>query len=93
MKESDKMKRWITSAASLCAVLTASSIAFGVGTRHWVIERADDFKGGDLKGVAIDSSGKVKSGFDLGRIPIEGESVIWSALPRPDGSILLGTAN
>lgn len=92
-KESKKMKRWITSAATLFAALMTSSLALAVGTRHWVLERAEDFKGGDLKGVAVDSSGKVKSGFDLGRIPVEGESVIWSALPRPDGSILLGTAN
>lgn len=87
------VRRWITSGASLFVALTASSLALGVGTRHWVLERADDFKGGDLKGVAIDSSGKVKIGFDLGRVPIDGESVIWSALARPDGSILLGTAN
>ncbi len=93
MKESNRMKRWITAGAALCAALVVSHLASAVGTRHWVLERAEDFKGGDLKGVAIDSSGKVKSGFDLGRIPVDGESVIWSALPRPDGSILLGTAN
>jgi hypothetical protein len=87
------MKRWITSWATLFAALMTSNLALAVGTRHWVLERAEDFKGGDLKGVAIDSSGKVKSGFDFGRVPVERESVIWSALPRPDGSILLGTAN
>jgi hypothetical protein len=93
MKESNKMKRWMTAGVGLLSVLAVSNLASAVGTRHWVLERAEDFKGGDLKGVAIDSSGKVKSGFDLGRIPVEGESVIWSALTRPDGTILLGTAN
>jgi hypothetical protein len=73
--------------------LGASMPAHAVGTRHWVLERADDFKGGDLKGVAIDSSGKVRAGFDLGRVPVENTSVIWSALARKDGSILLGTGS
>src|SRR5664280_1880527 len=75
------------------ALSAVSSSALAVGTRHWVLERGEDFKGGDLKGVAIDSSGKLRAGFDLGRIPVDGESIIWSALARPDGSMLLGTGN
>ena len=75
------------------AVLCSSSHAYAVGTRHWVLERGEDFKGGDLKGVAVDSSGKVRAGFDLGSQRIDGEPVIWSALARKDGSILLGTGN
>ena len=86
-------KRWFAVIGCLLAWLTASGLALGVGTRHWVLERGEDFKGGDLKGVAVDSSGKVQAGFDLGRIAVDGESVIWCALPRPDGSILLGSAN
>ena len=85
-------KRWFAVIGCLLAWLTASGLALGVGTRHWVLERGEDFKGGDLKGVAVDSSGKVQAGFDLGRIAVDGESVIWCALPRPDGSILLGSA-
>src|ERR1700690_702822 len=86
-------KRWLGIGLGVLALCTLSASANAVGTRHWVLERGEDFKGGDLKGVAIDSNGKVRAGFDLSRVPIEGETVIWSALARADGSILLGTGN
>ncbi len=87
------IKRRLCIALSAALALCASNHAYAVGTRHWVLERGEDFKGGDLKGVAVDSSGKVRAGFDLGKLPLEGEPVIWSALARKDGSILLGTGN
>ena len=86
-------KRWLGIGLGVLALCTVSAPVRAVGTRHWVLERGEDFKGGDLKGVAVDSSGKVRAGFDLSRVPIEGEPVIWSALARADGSILLGTGN
>jgi hypothetical protein len=64
-----------------------------VGTRRFDLQTADDFKGGDLKGVAVDSTGKVRAGFDLGAVTIADGTAIWSLLPRPDGSVLLGTGN
>ena len=88
-----KSVRWLCAGLALFAGLITSSPAFAVGTRHWVLERAEDFKGGDLKGVAVDSSGKVRAGFDLGRIPVDTAPLIWSALARKDGSVLLGTGN
>ena len=88
-----KAKRWLCIGIGVLTAAVLSTPAYAVGTRHWVLERGEDFKGGDLKGVAVDSSGKVRAGFDLGRVPIEGEPVIWSALARRDGSILLGTGN
>ena len=86
-------KRWLCIGLGVLAASVSSTPAYAVGTRHWVLERGEDFKGGDLRGVAVDSSGKVRAGFDLGRQPIEGDAVIWSALGRKDGSILLGTGN
>ena len=85
--------RWLSTGLAFLLGLAASAPAQAVGTRRWVLERAEDFKGGDLKGVAIDSSGKVRAGFDLGRLPVENTPVIWSALARKDGSILLGTGS
>ena len=64
-----------------------------VGTRRFMLENADDFKGGDLKGVAVDSSGRVRAGLNLGAQPITEATSIWSALPMKDGSLLLGTGN
>ena len=67
--------------------------AAAVGTRRFVLENADDFKGGDLKGVAVDSMGKLRPGLNLGSLPISEGTAIWSALALKDGRLLLGTGN
>lgn len=67
--------------------------ALAVGTRRFSLEGGDDFKGGDLKGVAVDSSGRVRAGLNLGSTPVSEGSAIWSVLPQADGSWLLGTGN
>jgi hypothetical protein len=70
-----------------------STTAFAVGTRTFELRKGDDFKGGDLKGVAIDSSGQVHAGFTLAQAPATEASAIWSALVQKDGTVLLGTGN
>jgi len=75
------------------ALLFSAAHALAVGTRHFDLENGDDFKGGDLKGVAVDSAGQVRAGFNLGAIPASEGTAIWSVLPMPDGSLLLGTGN
>src|SRR5258706_12646046 len=80
-----------TSLASLLLLVAAQASA--VGTRRFVLDDASNFKGGDLKGVATDSAGHVRAGFTLGSVPALPASAIWSALPQPDGSLLLGTGN
>ena len=77
--------------ASACLLFSASSEA--VGTRRLTLDKEADFKGGDLKGVAVDTRGAVRAGFDLGALPIASANSIWSALPQKDGSVLLGTGN
>jgi outer membrane protein assembly factor BamB len=77
---------------ALLAILLAFD-ASAVGTRRFVLQNAEDFKGGDLEGVAIDSSGRVHAGLSLGAIPVTDASAIWSALLLGDGSVLLGTGN
>ncbi|HVY24992.1 MAG TPA: fibronectin type III domain-containing protein [Polyangiaceae bacterium] len=73
-------------------VLVASSAA-AVGTRRFVLDDTSEFKGGDLKGVALDSDGHVRAGLALGAVPATGATSVWSALPMADGSLLLGTGN
>jgi hypothetical protein len=84
------LSRSFLSAVALCAITVP---ALAVGTRRFVLEKEADFKGGDLKGVAVDSRGTVRAGLNLGSIPILAASSIWSALPQRDGSVLLGTGN
>jgi hypothetical protein len=74
-----------------CFLLAASSSA--VGTRRITLDKEADFKGGDLKGVAVDSHGSVRAGLDLGALPLAEATSVWSALPQKDGSVLLGTGN
>ena len=67
--------------------------ALAVGTRTFELDKGEDFKGGDLKGVAIDSSGKVRAGLSLGAHTVNDAATIWSVLPEKDGAFLLGTGN
>lgn len=81
-------------ACCLCAgALLSASGASAVGTRTFQLDKGEDFKGGDLKGVAIDSSGKVRAGLSLGSSAVAEASVIWAVLPEKDGAFLLGTGN
>jgi hypothetical protein len=74
-------------------VLLVAAQAAAVGTRRFVLDEASEFKGGDLKGVALDSAGHVRAGLSLGAVPATQATTVWSALPMPDGSLLLGTGN
>jgi hypothetical protein len=73
--------------------LLGATQAAAVGTRRFVLDEASEFKGGDLKGVALDSAGHVRAGLSLGAVPATLANSVWSALPMADGSLLLGTGN
>ena len=79
--------------AAGCCVLALSLDAHAVGTRRFVLREGSDFEGGDLQGVAVDSTGQVRAGFNLGSTELSEAKTVWSALQRPDGSVLLGTGN
>lgn len=76
-----------------CALFSVSSLAPAVGTRRFVLEKSEDFKGGDLKGVAVDSAGGVRAGLSLSATPIPQASTIWAVLAQRDGTLLVGTGN
>jgi hypothetical protein len=79
---------------SLASLLVlAAAHAAAVGTRRFVLDDSSEFKGGDLKGVALDSEGHVRAGLSLGSVPASQATAVWAALPMPDGSLLLGTGN
>ena len=87
------MKRSFSSLALVTASLLVAASATAVGTRRFTLDKEADFKGGDLKGVAVDSHGAVRAGLDLGAVPISQALSVWAALPQKDGSVLLGTGN
>lgn len=83
----------ISAVLALAAGLVLTSSVKAVGTRQFVLDKGADFKGGDLKGVAVDSSGAVRAGLSLTATPLALASSVWSVLPQRDGSLLVGTGN
>ena len=67
--DTSKMKTASFALALLGPALLATS-ALAVGTRSFQLSGLDDFRGGDLSGVSIDSTGRVAAGYMLGDVPI-----------------------
>jgi hypothetical protein len=88
-----KTTRSLLLGSLILSLLAISEPSQAVGTRRFELQKGKDFQGGDLKGVAIDSAGRVHAGLNLGALPLTDAQSVWAALPRPDGSLLLGTGN
>src|SRR5690606_14772002 len=73
-------------------LLLSPAVSFAVGTRHFVIEQGSDFEKGELEGVAVDSTGYLHAGLDLGKIEILDAESVWTSFEH-QGAILLGTGN
>lgn len=67
--------------------------AGAVGTRVFDLDTQDKLSGGEQKGTAITSSGDVEAGWNAARTTLTKGTAVWSALQRPDGSVLLGVGN
>src|SRR5580658_2019282 len=74
------------------ALLAVASSAFAVGTRIFDLDTLDKLSGGDLKGVAVSSDGRVRAGLTLGSTPIPDATAVYAALTLADGSVLVGTS-
>jgi sugar lactone lactonase YvrE len=66
--------------------------AHAVTTRTWHITNYKDFDEGEATGVLISSLGEVSNGFGATRIDV-GESVVYSSVAGPDGTVYLGTGD
>lgn len=71
-------------------VLATSSTAFAVTTESFVLDSADDFFSGELRGAAVDSDGSVRPGAATERIPIENVPIAFSMARRGD-TVFIGT--
>ena len=74
------------------ALLALAAPARATGTRVFDLDTQDQLSGGSLDGVAVGSDGVVRAGFKLGDLRIDGANTVFAALPRADGSVLLGTS-
>lgn len=79
-------------AAWACAVLATTGSAGAVGTRHFVIESGADFSKGETEGTAVDSSGILRPGLELGQIDGAESDSVWAALKAKAG-LYLATGN
>jgi hypothetical protein len=82
---------------ALGPLLVVASVALGssasaVGTRVFDLDTLEKLSGGDLKGVAVSSDGRVRAGFTLGSTPLPDATAVYAALTLPDGSVLIGTS-
>ncbi len=87
----------VSARLALGALLVAAASLFAgpsaaVGTRTFALSSIDDFKGGDLTGVSVDSTGNVRAGLNLGAVPIPEASSVWSSAVVGD-AVLLGTGS
>lgn len=94
----ERSTRWRSLLRSVVgAALGISSVvvptpSFAVGTRHFVLDSASEFEAGELKGVAVDSLGRLSVGLSLGTIEVPGVDAVWAVHPSKDG-VYLGTGN
>ncbi len=76
------------------ATLAVAPTASAVSTRSFELDSQDDFMtGSDLHGVAVDSQGRLRAGWNLGTVSLPSISTVLSALELADGSVLIGTGN
>jgi hypothetical protein len=80
-------------ALAVAAISLLVTPAGAVGTRMFHLDALDDFKGGDLTGVSIDSAGNLRAGLSLGSTPITDATSVWSSVVLGDGTVLLGTGS
>ncbi|HEY1959462.1 MAG TPA: hypothetical protein VGH28_27815 [Polyangiaceae bacterium] len=76
----------------IAGALALATPARATGTRTFDLDTQDELSGGDLQGASVGSDGVVRAGFRLGNLRIDDASTVLAALPRADGSVLLGTS-
>lgn len=72
--------RHVVLSSAVFAALLLAPEARAVGTRSFHLSSMDDFKGGDLTGVSIDSHGSVRAGLTFGSVPIADASSTWATV-------------
>ncbi len=75
------------------SVFAMTDTAEAVGTRTFDLSSIDDLSSGDLTGVAVDSRGNVRPGWNLGKTVVSDAQTAWSSVLLSDGSVLIGTGN
>ena len=80
-------ERAAAAVAIVAFALASTSDAGAVGTRTFTLDTLEKLSGGDLKGVAVDSAGRVRAGYNLGTSSAPQAHSIWSAWPQTTGTL------
>ncbi len=75
------------------AFFLAAAIAGASGTANWEMNSYQDFLRGRFKGVSLSRDGKLLLAPPLETVFTSEQSVIWSLVEAPDGSIYAGTGH
>jgi len=81
---------FVGAAAATAWVASDVRDAGAVGTRTFDLDTQEKLSGGEQKGTAITSQGDVEAGWNAAKTALTKGTSVWSALARPDGSVLLG---
>lgn len=76
---------------ALLSALIASHLLSAQGTQQWTVGRFDEFERGTPVNVAIRNDGRLEPAPQLAVIGSTKATYLWSLLPEPDGSTLVGT--
>ncbi len=94
------LRRWLVAGSvglglggAIGALLVAADVgrAEAVGTRTFELDTYDKLAAGELKGTSVTSAGDVEAGWVTTRSTLQKGLSVWSALARPNGTVLLGT--
>ena len=80
----------VGTAIGAALVVSDTHVARAVGTRTFELDTESKLGGGEQKGTAITSLGEVEAGWTTTHAAITKGTSTWSALARPDGSVLVG---
>lgn len=70
------------------AVFTVSATVAAVSTKSFVLDSADDFFGGELRGTAVHSDGSVRAGAATERVEIPNVPIAYSLARRGDTTFI-----
>ena len=91
------MNRLLAASVGASATLSIAALvaapASAVSTRHFSLDDADDFDGGELDGAMLRSDGAVVPGVTTRRVALGDEALAYCIVRGPDGATFIGTGD
>lgn len=85
--------RFARLAAAVLISICLTAPATAAGARFWQVATQADFLKGDVQGLSVDVHGRLVLGPDATSAGDSASPFLWTMLPMPDGSVLVGSGN